>query len=162
LVRGTGLAGDRVAVDPHGARGTVLVRHDLLEDLGDRGGGLWRHRPTDDSARRLGALAVADDGADEVRRDELAAVRARSQGGDHLERRDADVIPHRDGGERAVLERRQLSIDETGALMRNVARVGLAEAEAADVAADHFGAELEADADGADVAGSDEDVREAD
>ena len=93
--------------------------------------------------RDFGAPAVFDQRANDVRLVERAAVGHRADGCGHLERRDADLIAHRHRGERARIEGGRVP-DDPRVLTAKIRRGGLTEPEAADVAAQSLGSELQA------------------
>src|SRR5437868_3813614 len=82
-------------------------------------------------------------------------VRDGAHGGDHLQRRHADLIAHRHRRERAVGPLLRIP-DDARALAGKIARHLAAESEARDVPAQTVGADLESDLDGADVARPDD------
>ena len=159
LVRRAGLAGDGVARQSAPScrcrRSTTASR--IGRSCATVSGLIARaHRPSarPACARRRGSTARTI-----ARLDPVAAVGDRVHRRRHLQRRHADLVAHRDRGERAVVQLRGVP-DDARALAGKVGRGRPAEAEAVDVQAQALGPEPQADLDRADVARLDDDVGE--
>ena len=80
--------------------------------------------------RHLDAAAVLDEGADDARLEQVAAVGDRAHRRHHLQRRHADLVAHRDRRQRAVVQPRRIP-DDAGGLAAEIGSERLPEAEAA-------------------------------
>ena len=157
LRRRAGLSGNVVAFDLRPFGGTA-VDH-LLHDRRQR-----RRRAVADRASQRFWLddippVVPVDGADDAGLDQLAAVRDRARGRDHLQRRDADLIAHRHRRQRALGPLFRAPHDAR-VLAGKIRRHSTAEPEQRHESAHSLGADLEADPDSADIARFDDDVGE--
>ena len=157
LLGRAGLPGDRVAGHAGAARRPALGHR--RHHLGEFRRRLARYGAPDDAPLGLHAPAVAGHGADEARREELAAVGHRGYRGRHLQRGDRDLVAHRDRGDGALGEGVRAP-HEPGVLGRKVPGLRAAEAETVDVAGEPPRPEPQAHQNGPDVAGLDDHVRE--
>ena len=158
LRRRPGLPGNGVSLDLRKLRrGPPL--DDRFHDFGQRRRGLRGDRAPQDPGRDRVAAAVAQKRAHDARLDEVAAVGDRAHGGRHLQRRDADLVSHRDRCEGARIQPLRVP-DDAGVLAAEVRRERLAEAEPGDVAAEALGAEPHPHPDRPDVARLRDDVDE--